>query len=63
VSNYTFAAAGVSLASYTAACGAAMRPNYSEQCLKLDSSAYDCAGGSGNGPDYVQGAVTVVGVE
>lgn len=27
-------------------------PSYSGVCLKPDSEDYDCAGGSGNGPDY-----------
>jgi FKBP-type peptidyl-prolyl cis-trans isomerase len=35
-------------------------PNYSGACLDPYASDYDCAGGSGNGPDYT-GTVTVVG--
>lgn len=35
-------------------------PNYSGACLKPDSPDYDCAGGSGDGPDYT-GPVQVVG--
>jgi hypothetical protein len=35
-------------------------PNYKGACLKPDSPDYDCAGGSGNGPDYT-GPVEVVG--
>jgi hypothetical protein len=35
--------------------------NYSGRCLKPDVSDYDCAGGSGNGPYYVQGPVRIVG--
>jgi hypothetical protein len=35
-------------------------PNYAGACLDPTSSDYDCAGGSGNGPDYT-GAVAVVG--
>jgi hypothetical protein len=35
-------------------------PNYIGACLNPYSSDYDCAGGSGNGPDYT-GPVTVVG--
>lgn len=34
--------------------------NYSGACVPTDSDV-DCAGGSGNGPSYVQGPVTVVG--
>lgn len=35
-------------------------PNYSGACLDPNSSDYDCAGGTGNGPDYT-GPVQVVG--
>jgi hypothetical protein len=37
-------------------------PNYEGACLDADSSDYDCAGGSGDGPDYT-GTVTVVGTD
>lgn len=35
-------------------------PNYSGECVPIASDV-DCAGGSGNGPAYVSGPVTVVG--
>jgi hypothetical protein len=35
-------------------------PNYSGACVPIASDV-DCAGGSGNGPAYVQGPVQVVG--
>ncbi|HUQ35575.1 MAG TPA: hypothetical protein VM144_04280 [Aestuariivirga sp.] len=35
-------------------------PNYEDACVPIASDV-DCAGGSGNGPEYVQGPVTVVG--
>jgi hypothetical protein len=35
-------------------------PNYAGPCVPI-SSDVDCAGGSGNGPAYVRGPVTVVG--
>jgi hypothetical protein len=35
-------------------------PNYSGACLSPTTSDYDCAGGSGDGPEYT-GTVTVVG--
>jgi hypothetical protein len=35
-------------------------PNYAGACVPIDSDV-DCAGGSGNGPSYVQGPVRVVG--
>ncbi len=35
-------------------------PNYRGACVPIASDV-DCAGGSGNGPAYVQGPVTVVG--
>lgn len=39
--------------------GAGCDPNYSG-CVPIDSDV-DCAGGSGNGPSYARGPVTVVG--
>lgn len=36
-------------------------PNYSGACLKPNVEDYDCAGGSGNGPYYVEGPIRVVG--
>ncbi|NKZ07229.1 G5 domain-containing protein [Actinomadura latina] len=35
-------------------------PNYSGACVPIASDV-DCAGGSGNGPGYVQGPVRVIG--
>ncbi len=35
-------------------------PNYAGKCVPIASDV-DCAGGSGNGPAYVQGPVRVVG--
>jgi hypothetical protein len=34
-------------------------PSYESACLDPTASDYDCAGGSGNGPKYVQGPVKV----
>jgi hypothetical protein len=36
-------------------------PSYGGACLDTGVSDYDCAGGSGNGPEYVPGPVRVVG--
>ena len=36
-------------------------PNYAGACLDPNAPDYDCAGGSGNGPKYVQGPIRVVG--
>lgn len=36
-------------------------PSYKGACLKVNAGDYDCAGGSGNGPNYVQGPIRVVG--
>jgi micrococcal nuclease len=36
-------------------------PSYEGACLKIGAGDYDCAGGSGNGPNYVQGRIRVVG--
>lgn len=41
--------------------GGGCDPNYAGACLNPNASDYDCAGGSGNGPLYVQGPITVVG--
>lgn len=41
--------------------GSNCHPNYSGACLDPDASDYDCAGGSGNGPKYVEGPVYVEG--
>lgn len=38
-------------------------PNYEGECLKDGIGDYDCAGGSGNGPNYVYSEVKVVGVD
>jgi len=37
-------------------------PNYADACVPIASDV-DCAGGSGNGPAYVQGPVRVVGTD
>ncbi|HEY2762699.1 MAG TPA: hypothetical protein VGJ13_01570 [Pseudonocardiaceae bacterium] len=46
--------------SSSGAAGTACDPNYSGACVPIASDV-DCAGGSGNGPAYVQGPVRVVG--
>lgn len=38
-------------------------PAYKGVCLRPDVSDYDCAGGSGDGPYYVQGPFRVVGYD
>lgn len=40
--------------------GGSCDPNYTGDCVPIASDV-DCAGGSGNGPEYVDGPVTVVG--
>jgi endonuclease YncB( thermonuclease family) len=35
-------------------------PSYPTVCLKMNAGDYDCAGGSGNGPNYVQGPIKVL---
>lgn len=37
-------------------------PNYADACVPIASDV-DCAGGSGNGPEYVQGPLRVVGTD
>ncbi|WP_422746329.1 hypothetical protein ACN27E_01825 [Mycobacterium sp. WMMD1722] len=51
-----FGAAPIAPASAQDSCD----PNYSGPCVPIASDV-DCAGGSGNGPAYVSGPVTVVG--
>lgn len=36
-------------------------PSYKGDCLDPDASDYDCAGGSGDGPEYANGPITVTG--
>jgi endonuclease YncB( thermonuclease family) len=38
-------------------------PNYTGACLKDGIGDYDCLGGSGDGPNYVQGPIRVVGAD
>jgi micrococcal nuclease len=35
-------------------------PSYPDICLAMDKGDYDCAGGSGNGPNYVRGPIRVL---
>jgi hypothetical protein len=43
--------------------GTSCHPSYQGACLKEGIGDYDCAGGSGNGPNYVSGPVRVVGYD
>ena len=52
--------AGLSAANPAWAAGC--DPNYTGACVPI-SSDVDCAGGSGNGPAYVEGPVYVVGTD
>lgn len=38
-------------------------PNYEGACLHQGIGDYDCAGGSGDGPNYVSGPIYVVGID
>jgi len=38
-------------------------PSYQGACLLIGAGDYDCAGGSGNGPNYIQGPVYVIGYD
>lgn len=42
--------------------GSSCDQNYSGACVPVASDV-DCAGGSGNGPAYVSGPVTVIGTD
>jgi hypothetical protein len=46
----------------TAASGGKCDPNYSGACVPIATDV-DCSSGSGNGPAYVRGPVTVVGTD
>lgn len=35
--------------------------SYQGACLAIGAGDYDCAGGSGNGPNYIAGPIYVVG--
>ncbi|MDA0178770.1 serine/threonine protein kinase [Solirubrobacter phytolaccae] len=41
--------------------GPACHTSYTGACLKADAGDYDCKGGDGDGPNYIAGAVRVVG--
>ena len=43
--------------------GGNCHPSYRGVCLRPNSGDYDCAGGSGNGPYYVSGPISVVGYD
>lgn len=59
-STTTTTVAPTTVAPPTTAAPASCDPNYSGGCVPIASDV-DCAGGSGNGPAYVRGPVTVVG--
>jgi hypothetical protein len=58
--SITFAAGVVFAPPAVAEQGSACDPNYSGACVPVASDV-DCAGGSGNGPAYVSGPVSVTG--
>ena len=39
---------------------ARLYPSYPDVCLDPEATDYDCAGGSGNGPEYVRGPIRVL---
>jgi len=47
----------------TSSGGSNCHPSYRGACLKRNAGDYDCAGGSGNGPNYVAGPIYVVGYD
>lgn len=51
----------VAVLSGTSADAKRCHPSYKGACLTVNAGDYDCAGGSGNGPNYVRGPVRVVG--
>lgn len=59
IANGTYVAPAAPV-PFTGGGGGGCDPNYSGQCVPIDSDV-DCAGGSGNGPSYTYGPVYVVG--
>jgi hypothetical protein len=55
------AGAGAGAGGGSSGGGSHCDPNYSGACLDPNASDYDCAGGGGDGPRFVQGPVRVVG--
>jgi hypothetical protein len=49
------------LAGLAPAAAQRCHPSYEGACVPPDASDVDCAGGGGNGPDYVRGPIYVVG--
>ena len=35
-------------------------PSYPDVCIPVGAADYDCAGGTGNGPNYIQGPIRVL---
>ena len=60
-SSSTTTAVTTTTATATTTAAVNCHPSYEGTCLAVDQGDYDCAGGSGNGPNYVQGPVYVVG--
>jgi len=56
------AALPLALAALATAAAAECDSNYTGACVPVASDV-DCAGGSGNGPQYVRGPVYVVGTD
>jgi len=54
-------ALGMTFAPVPLAQAAECDSNYEGACVPANVSDVDCAGGSGNGPEYVAGPVRVVG--
>lgn len=57
----TSAGGGGGSASRGGGAGSGCDPDYSGACLDPNASDYDCAGGGGDGPKYVQGPIRVTG--
>lgn len=52
---------GPSATQAAQATGGECHPSYAGACLTIGAGDYDCAGGNGNGPNYAEGPVRVVG--
>ncbi len=57
---FALAMGGSTVAASQSSFGAGCDPNYTGDCVPIASDV-DCADGEGDGPEYVEGPVTVVG--
>ncbi|HET7715240.1 MAG TPA: excalibur calcium-binding domain-containing protein [Bauldia sp.] len=59
--RYSILAFALSAGGLQDAAAQRCHPSYEGACLPVGEGDVDCAGGSGNGPNYIRGPVYVVG--